>query len=394
MSKVFNMVGGGGGPAASIFVTGLSETDTVTATKGSKTLTGKWVTKSKFGKIPLIPTMTSNTEPSGEAGFSGGITSSQNPAYYAFDGDDSTFAYGTTSNSPRGVQYKFDTEKVLTSVYIHWDSWTAEATGTFAFQTSLDGSTWVTHDTESIYLTYSTDIERTFILDNVSALYIRYVVTNMTSNSSGIPNFMTMQAYSDGEIQVSGFEVSPIREFGTWTVTATDGVYTKTQDVLVDVITEYEIEITKKLYLYRNGDECEDVTGGWIGSSGSQSSFTLTKNSDNIEGKNSYCETGDIARFGTTNTINLTGYSKMFIRHDYGGTASKFRVGYKIGATALKPTTNLLQTSNLPNSSSSNINVLTEIDLSYDGDYCFVVTLDSGNVGETVYDKIYEIWLE
>ena len=42
MSKVFNMVGGGGGPAASIFVTGLSETDTVTATNGSKTLTGKW----------------------------------------------------------------------------------------------------------------------------------------------------------------------------------------------------------------------------------------------------------------------------------------------------------------------------------------------------------------
>ena len=45
MSKVFNMVGGGGGPAASIFVTGLSETDTVTATKGSKTLTGKWTQK-------------------------------------------------------------------------------------------------------------------------------------------------------------------------------------------------------------------------------------------------------------------------------------------------------------------------------------------------------------
>ena len=42
MSKVFNMVGGVGGPSASIFVTGLSDTDTVTATNGSKTLTGKW----------------------------------------------------------------------------------------------------------------------------------------------------------------------------------------------------------------------------------------------------------------------------------------------------------------------------------------------------------------
>ena len=42
MSKVFNMVGGGGGATASIFVKGLSQTDTVTATNGSKTKVGVW----------------------------------------------------------------------------------------------------------------------------------------------------------------------------------------------------------------------------------------------------------------------------------------------------------------------------------------------------------------
>lgn len=57
--------------------------------------------------------------------------------------------------------------------------------------------------------------------------------------------------------------IDGIRDFGTWTVTATNGTKTATQDVLVDVITEYEITMAYRLYLYNEGDECEDVTGGW-----------------------------------------------------------------------------------------------------------------------------------
>ena len=57
--------------------------------------------------------------------------------------------------------------------------------------------------------------------------------------------------------------IDGIRDFGTWTVTATNGTKTATQDVLVDVITEYEITMDYRFYLYNEGDECEDVTGGW-----------------------------------------------------------------------------------------------------------------------------------
>ena len=43
---------------------------------------------------------------------------------------------------------------------------------------------------------------------------------------------------------IDGHMISKIRDFGTWTVTATDGTSTATQDVLVDVITNYEIEMS------------------------------------------------------------------------------------------------------------------------------------------------------
>ena len=43
---------------------------------------------------------------------------------------------------------------------------------------------------------------------------------------------------------IDGHMLSPIRDYGTWTVTATDGTKTATQDVLVDVITDYEIEMS------------------------------------------------------------------------------------------------------------------------------------------------------
>ena len=40
------------------------------------------------------------------------------------------------------------------------------------------------------------------------------------------------------------FLIDKIKDYGTWTVTATDGTNTATQDVLVDVITKYEIEMS------------------------------------------------------------------------------------------------------------------------------------------------------
>ena len=126
---------------------------------------------------------------------------------------------------------------------------------------------------------------------------------------------------------IGGFLIKPIRDLGTWTVTATDGTDTYTQDVLVDVITEYEIEITKKLYLYRDGDECEGVTGGWSNSgylADSSRTRSATKNDDSIY-FDEYLECA-----GTANSIDLSPWSKLCaeITHTSGTEVAQPWVGY------------------------------------------------------------------
>lgn len=111
----------------------------------------------------------------------------------------------------------------------------------------------------------------------------------------------------------SRFEITKIKEYGTWTVTATDGTKTKTQNVLVDAAVEYEIEMDYKLWLYREGDECEEVTGGWIGVNTQHAlnwaMGTATKNANNLY----LTATGNGISAGWTiqNAIKVTNYTKL-----------------------------------------------------------------------------------
>lgn len=66
----------------------------------------------------LVPTMTSNTTPSGEASGSG--VYSGNDYYKAFDGDDSTYWYTTATSG--NVNYEFPNSTTVTGAYIKWTS--------------------------------------------------------------------------------------------------------------------------------------------------------------------------------------------------------------------------------------------------------------------------------
>ena len=56
MSKVFNMVGGGGGKnISSIIITGLESTDTITCTKDGKSYTATWDSTAKHWEIVGLP---------------------------------------------------------------------------------------------------------------------------------------------------------------------------------------------------------------------------------------------------------------------------------------------------------------------------------------------------
>ena len=54
--------------------------------------------------------------------------------------------------------------------------------------------------------------------------------------------------------EISGtWTFSKLKNYGTYTITATNGTNTKTQDVVVDSAVEYQVVITYKLWLYKDG---------------------------------------------------------------------------------------------------------------------------------------------
>lgn len=120
----------------------------------------------------------------------------------------------------------------------------------------------------------------------------------------------------------SGQWIFRIPSAGAWTVTATDGTNTKSQEVSITAEQQAE-KITLAYWngeLYDAGNQYTDVTGGWVrhGTGG-----TVTFNDDNI-----YLETLQDYSFGTvdtTNAVDLTDFATLKV------TASATNRSYMLG---------------------------------------------------------------
>lgn len=68
-----------------------------------------------------------------------------------------------------------------------------------------------------------------------------------------------------------------------------------------------------KTYLYKDGNEYSALTGGWVAvkEGGSGSSGTLTKNASNLYQNAVALSSWCYLEFFTTNTVDLTNYSKL-----------------------------------------------------------------------------------
>ena len=134
------------------------------------------------------------------------------------------------------------------------------------------------------------------------------------------PTGSTVTCTTPGGIVLTATEVSgtwtftKLKVYGTYTVTATNGTKTATQDVLVDSATQYDIELEYKLWLYKDGDECENITGGWVGTdggyyaSGNYTSGVKTANSLLLDGST---DGGYDKYLGTNYAIDFTNYSVL-----------------------------------------------------------------------------------
>lgn len=293
MSIIGNpIMAGASGPAASIFVTGLSETDNVTATKGGKTLTGKWKSDPNpaFHGLPDGYTELEYIESTGTQYINTGIS--------APDGFGAVFDFSLTSVSTSD-EYLIGSEE-SSSPYncnffrFHSSKWEvgANTVKTYTDSVPIVGERYyleVSTVKNNVYLKINNDSLITSTDSNTRSsktlyLFARYNGTSvsgcsktrlfsckLTVNANLIHNYIPAKRNSDSAIglydlvsgtffensgtgefiagaeipqTIDGFLIKPIRDFGTWTVTATDGTKTATQDVLVDVITEYEIKMS------------------------------------------------------------------------------------------------------------------------------------------------------
>ena len=124
-----------------------------------------------------------------------------------------------------------------------------------------------------------------------------------------------LQSYQLGESDTQHTFVVSVSETAYVVEDATNG---KSVEVLVDAVAVFEAEIPYTLYLYRDGDECEAVTGEWtyakFAASSSYNDYNFTKKSDRMLTRY-YNDNSSLAAF-TNNPINLSGYTKLCVEMD------------------------------------------------------------------------------
>lgn len=382
MSLEVLTMGGAGGESASIFVTGLSEGVSVSASKGGKVIEAVY-TEGQGEVATQVPVMTSNTTPSGVASAKSMYTG--NEAYYAFAGEPiaNKQAHSVSGDSTGWwLAYDFGYEVKVTSFeiapqyrsdYVFWERFPS----VFTLQGSNDGSVW--NDIESFEvpssLLGSTENFQILSYDvSVPKTYSKFrVLWGDVSESYASCSYL--QFYGTRKDSAFGHKISNIKEYGLWTVTATDAI---PQNVVINAADEFQITMyVSPLYLYNYGDECKDVTGGWEAMSGMTAA---TKQANAI-----YTPSEPDCGLCTVNKIDLTPYTTLYARKKPVGS----NVAHPIVTinTARDRTTEVgavgVPTTSGESVVSANITNLT-------GDY-YVACRDTATAGS---GYVYQIWLE
>lgn len=433
---------GNGGETAEIFVTGLSETDTVTCTKDGKTKQGKWV-DSKTVMHQDIDTLlllhgdefTDSSVSDHEITASGAVISSDehkfgeksfyfNGSSYLYTIVDSNLDLGSEdftiecwvyqtvlSGYPRIFDYTtndfhleinklgqvywkiggvISTSSAAVSIN-EWNHIALVRSGTMV-TCYLNGTSICSGTVSgSLPITVGGKLAIGYGLPEGTTNYLKGYIDEfrISKVARWTANFTPpTEPYSNTVAVIkSGWLFDKLKEYGTYTITATNGTDTTTQDVLVDMAIEFDIEMSYKLYLYNLGDECESVTGGWD----SRSDFTdvngskfvlkpynVTRSKSNIilsAESNSYKD--ECFLFAPKNKVSLDKYDKLNINV----------VSSKISNTTGSNIFIRLCTGTDLNSSIADTNIITS-GQTYSG----VVTVDVTNFNYEIYLLIHTVF--
>ena len=172
---------------------------------------------------------------------------------------------------------------------------------------------------------------------------------------------------------------------GMFTITATNGTKTTTETVLIDITGVYEIEMSYIRFLYKDGDKCEKLTGGWSSNKAGNATFTEENNCLVAYGGSN---SGAYGKFYTVNLIDVSNFEKLKI------TIQNCTVSNDSSFFGLSANTNIHANFN------ENVEIAYkymqnagtyEIDISNIGG-SYYVCFGSGNLGRKAYAT--KIWLE
>ena len=183
---------------------------------------------------------------------------------------------------------------------------------------------------------------------------------------------------------------------GTYTITATNGTETRTKTVLIDITGVYEIEISYPRWLYKDGNQYEDLTGGFVQTTTGDYygyKFTGIVNFNTTSIYVSVDSTGNELPFvNTVNKIDFSNYSKIKVEYSFATSGSRdstrkvtIWLTSEIGKDSMQNYQKLYE--QIPDGSGT-----LEIDISaVNTSYYFVIAADS-NPG--VHATINKVWVE
>lgn len=126
----------------------------------------------------------------------------------------------------------------------------------------------------------------------------------------------------DGEQgqEISGIWTFTVYTYGNHTIVATNGANTRTEIVNVDEAKTYNIEIVYAYYLYKNGDECTSITGGWVGLASRILSYnmaqapTIVRDTSSLTFSITASSSYRRGIITTNNQIDMSNFTKLCIR--------------------------------------------------------------------------------
>ena len=282
---------GAGGESASIFVTGLSETDTVTASKDGKMIIGKWTQKSNPAFV--LPTGYTQLEYIESTGtqyintlYSPAIGDNIKATFMATNSGEKWLLCGAHSNTDLGHGplllasdgvFKYCTINVSTNWVTTNIPWTTNTIYNYEGiynsgnqQININGLTYSSSFSGSIsglggiyyqlFAFYRGNVGTTgnlrlynLSIANGNTIYRKFIPCKRNSdNAIGMYDLVTNDFFGNSGTGVfatgaevpqilSGFLINKIKEYGTWAVSNGNG--TKTANVLIDAATEFGVTL-------------------------------------------------------------------------------------------------------------------------------------------------------